>query len=183
MSHEMAGSQPAELAAPLFSDRILQARLEAIRQVASGVSDRVAVMDRDFNVVYANEAALQSAASPAKPVRQAKCYEAFASRVDPCGTCPAVNAFEAPQVQAVAGDDRNDMPSCGMQQAFPLAGADGTVSSMLVLFKSRPSQSHGTCPAAASGVTASGPPQGLGNLLGRSPGHAGTLRYAQTRGG
>jgi two-component system response regulator AtoC len=167
----MAGSQPAEFTAPAFSDPILQARLEAIRQLAGGVSDCVAVMDRDFNVVYANEAALQSATSSAEPERQAKCYEAFAARVDPCGTCPAVRVFEAPQVQAVASDDddRHDTPSCGMHQAFPLTGADGTVSSMLVLFKSRPFQSYSTCPAAASAVAASGSPQGLGDLLGRSP--------------
>ena len=39
------------------TDPILTARLEAIKQLASGVSERVAVMDRDFNVIYANESA------------------------------------------------------------------------------------------------------------------------------
>ena len=53
----MAGSQPEVFVVPPFSDPILLARLEAIRQLAGGSSDRVAVMDRDFNVVYANEAA------------------------------------------------------------------------------------------------------------------------------
>ena len=53
----MAGSHvPAASISP-FADPILAARLEALRQLADGLTDRVAVMDRDFNVVYANDAA------------------------------------------------------------------------------------------------------------------------------
>ena len=47
-SDEMAGSHIPEAPASPFSDPILNARIEAIRQLADGLSDRVAVMDRQF---------------------------------------------------------------------------------------------------------------------------------------
>ena len=52
----MAGSHREEANHP-FTDPILTARLEAIKQLAGGLTDRVAVMDRNFNVIYANESA------------------------------------------------------------------------------------------------------------------------------
>lgn len=59
----MAGSHAP--AAPLspFADPILAARVEALRQLADGLTDRVAVMDRELNVVYANDAAWGSQGS------------------------------------------------------------------------------------------------------------------------
>jgi hypothetical protein len=42
---------------PAPTDPIITARIEAVKQLAQGLSDRVAVMERSFNVVYANEAA------------------------------------------------------------------------------------------------------------------------------
>ena len=54
--NEMAGSHREEANHP-FTDPILTARLEAIKQLAGGLTDRVAVMDRNFNVIYANESA------------------------------------------------------------------------------------------------------------------------------
>jgi two-component system response regulator HydG len=41
---------------PAPTDPIITARIEAVKQLAQGLSDRVAVMERSFNVVYANEA-------------------------------------------------------------------------------------------------------------------------------
>lgn len=117
------------------SDPIIAARIEAIKQLAQGMSDRVAVMDRSFNIVYANEAAW-AAESPTRSHRSpAKCYEAFAHRTDPCGSCPAVKVFEAPEVQSVSCSGGGDGAACGMRQAFPLVNMDGGVSSMLVLFR------------------------------------------------
>jgi len=69
---------------PASTDPVITARIEAIKQLAQGLSDRVAVMDRSFNVVYANEAAWAETTTrrpqaeesfPAKPIpvsRQAK---------------------------------------------------------------------------------------------------------------
>lgn len=152
-----------------FADPILAARLEAIKQLAGGLTDRVAVMDRSFNVIYANESAWSSASTRNSDSRRAKCYEAFAHRTDPCGTCPAVKVFDAPDVQSVSCHSGGDGTACGMQQAFPLTSDRGDVGSMLVLFKdeqfrklpdSVPIPEEEQLPAVR---------ESLGELIGRSP--------------
>ncbi len=130
----MAGSQKEFSVAHPFTDSILAARLEAIKQLAEGSSDRVAVLDRDFNVIYANESAWSEGA-PRRSSHQAKCYEAFAHRSDPCGTCPATKLYESPEVQSVACSSGGDGTACGMHQAFPLVSSSGEVETVLVLFK------------------------------------------------
>jgi two-component system, NtrC family, response regulator HydG len=80
----MAGSQKEFSVAYPFTDSILAARLEAIKQLVGGSTDRVAVLDRDFNVIYANESAWSEDAPRWLSSHQAKCYEAFAHRSDPC---------------------------------------------------------------------------------------------------
>ena len=134
----MAGSQKKPSTVPSsIIDPILAARLEAIKQLAGGFSERVAVMDRDFNVIYANESAW-SAEVDQLPDHSAKCYEAFAQREDPCGTCPATEVYESPGVLSVACASGGDGTACGMHQAFPLVSSSGEVESMLVLFKVSP---------------------------------------------
>ena len=133
----MAGSQKLSTSVPSCTDPIFAARLEAIKQLASGSSDRVAVLDRGFNVIYANESAWSEEASPL-PDHQAKCYEAFAHRNDPCGTCPATKLYKSPEVQSVACSIGGDGTACGMHQAFPLISSSGEVESVLVLFKIPP---------------------------------------------
>jgi two-component system response regulator HydG len=133
----MAGSQKESSAVRLFTDPILAARLEAIKQLAGGISERVAVMDRTFNVIYANESAWSEDAAQSSG-RQAKCYEAFANRRDPCGSCPATKLYESLEVQSVACSSGGDGTACGMHQAFPLVSSSGAVESVLVLFKAPP---------------------------------------------
>ena len=57
----MAGSHSPLLPIYPFTDPILAARLEALKQLANGLTDRVAVMDREQNVVYANDSAWEGA--------------------------------------------------------------------------------------------------------------------------
>ena len=133
----MAGSQKESSIASPFTDPILAARLETIKQLAGGLSDRVAVLDRGFNVIYANESAWSEDASRGSG-HQAKCYEAFAHRNDPCGTCPATTLYESPDVQSVACSSGGDGTACGMHQAFPLVSSNGEVETVLVLFKAPP---------------------------------------------
>jgi two-component system response regulator HydG len=147
-------------------DPIIAARIEAIKQLAGGLSDRVAVMDQSFNVVYANEAAWSAQQSTDTPRPHAKCYEAFAQRADPCGTCPAIKVFEAPDVQGVSCSGGGNGTACGMQQAFPLTDVNGSVVSMLVLFKPTPQPIHA---ATAVNGSSTPPADGLGGLIGRSP--------------
>lgn len=130
----MAGSPENDKPTASFTDPILAARVEAIKQLAGGLTGRVAVMDHQFNVIYANESAWSSASMRHSENRQAKCYEAFAHQTNPCGTCPAVKVFEAPGVQSVSCSTGGDGTACGMYQAFPLASGQGEVTSMLVLF-------------------------------------------------
>ncbi|MBI3808199.1 MAG: sigma-54-dependent Fis family transcriptional regulator [Nitrospirae bacterium] len=130
----MAGSQKQATRVPSCTDPILAARLEAIKQLAGGLSERVAVMDRDFNVIYTNESAWSDDASQLSG-HQAKCYEAFTHRSDPCGTCPATKLYESPDVRSVACSSGGDGTACGMHQAFPLVSSSGEVESVLVLLK------------------------------------------------
>lgn len=165
----MAGSLGHDKTPAPFADPILAARLEAIKQLAGGLTNRVAVMDRSFNVVYANESAWSSASTRHSDSRRAKCYEAFAHRTDPCGTCPAIKVFDAPEVQSVSCESGGDGTACGMHQAFPLASDQGDVGSMLVLFKNEPFQK---LPDLAPVPEEQQPPavrKSLGELIGQSP--------------
>ncbi len=165
----MAGSSSQIPAAPPFSDPILAARLEALKQLADGLTDRVAVMDRDLNVVYANEQAWGEGGSPiAKP---AKCYEAFVQLEDPCGICPATTVFETREVRTISCASSGDGTACGMHQAFPLMSASGEVGSVLVLFHKRPDKES----LSARAIQSSGRARPertdgrLGEIVGASP--------------
>ena len=159
----MAGSQKEFSVAHPFTDSILAARLEAIKQLAGGSSDRVVVLDRDFNLIYANESAW-SEDSPRRSSHQAKCYEAFANRSDPCGTCPATKIYDSPDVQSVACSSGGDGTACGMHQAFPLVSSSGEVESLLVLFKAPPKPAKQTSGERAGAKHDSK----LGELIGSS---------------
>jgi two-component system, NtrC family, response regulator HydG len=163
----MAGSLQDDKAPAPFADPILTARLEAIKQLAGGLTDRVAVMDRGFNVIYANESAWSSASVLNSDSRRAKCYEAFAHRTDPCGTCPAIKVFDAPEVQSVSCHGGGDGTACGMRQAFPLASGPGDIGSMLVLFKDEQDQNLPDPAPVEQQPTAVR--ESLGELIGRSP--------------
>lgn len=159
----MAGSQRDPSPVPFLTDPILEARLEAIKQLAGGFSDRVAVVDRDFNVIYANESAWSEDTSTSSG-HSAKCYQAFAHRSDPCGTCPATKMYESPEVRSVACASGGDGTACGMHQAFPLVSSSGKVESVLVLFKALPKaemQTSGAHAAVKQGAK-------LGELIGSS---------------
>ena len=164
----MAGSRSIVPPISPFSDPIVVARLEAIRQLAGGLSGRVAVMDREHNVVYANESAWSGRSDGESRAHSAKCYEAFAHQGDPCGTCPAIKVFESPEVQSVSCSSGGDGAACGMHQAFPIVASDGRVAAMLVLFKVQPKREHR--PEVV--VPQDHPPamlrERLGDLIGRS---------------
>ncbi|MBH0192721.1 MAG: sigma-54-dependent Fis family transcriptional regulator [Nitrospira sp.] len=165
----MAGSLENNKAPAPFADPILAARIEAIKQLAGGLTDRVAVMDRSFNVIYANESAWSSASTRDSAGRRSKCYEAFAHRTDPCGTCPAIKVFDAPEIQSVSCQSGGDGTACGMHQAFPLASGPGDIGSMLVLFKGESCQQLQDVASVSEEQTPSAVRESLGELIGRSP--------------
>jgi two-component system, NtrC family, response regulator HydG len=163
----MAGSQSARTS--LLNDPIVTARLEAISQLAGGISERVAVMDREFNLVYTNNPASVEQQSKPPCARQAKCYESFVHRTEPCKTCPAVKIFCDPHVQRISCSTEEGGPACGMRQVFPLLDTDGQVASMLVLFE--PQSQPSGLPEAPVPEEISPPMvrEHLGDLIGRSP--------------
>ncbi len=164
----MAGSQADGSVQSPFDDPIIAARIEAIRQLAGGMSDRVAVMDRDFNVVYANSAAWTDYGADKAEAHHAKCYEAFAHRSDPCGTCPATKVFESPGIQSVSCTAGGNGAACGMHQAFPLVASGGQVASMLVLFTPPSQASHRPALQVPDDLPAPMVREHLGDLIGRS---------------
>ncbi|TKB79662.1 MAG: sigma-54-dependent Fis family transcriptional regulator [Nitrospira sp.] len=164
----MAGS-PSTSDLPLpFGDPILAARMEAIKQLAQGLADRIAVLDRDRNVIYANEAAWTENAPSPDHARPAKCYEAFVQRQDPCSVCPALKVFESPVVSSVSCSTGGDGTACGMHQAFPLVTSQGETGSVLVLFKGRGGPWTGA-PSIVSQASSESYDAHLGALIGRSP--------------
>ena len=140
----MAGSHSTKPPAQSFEDPILTARLEAIRQLAGGLSDRVMVLDRDFRIVYANEAAWVGEPHSRHDAHPARCYEAFLRRSDPCDACPASKLFESSGVSSVSCAASGDGTACGMRQAFPLLSGQGETASVLVLFKKEANQHRQT---------------------------------------
>jgi transcriptional regulator with GAF, ATPase, and Fis domain len=154
---------------PVPTDPVITARIEAIKQLAQGLSDRVAVMDRSFNIVYANEAAWSADQAVKTNRPHAKCHEAFAHRTDPCGTCPAIKVFEAPGVECVSCSSGGDGTACGMQQAFPLTSSGGEDGSMLILLKREPGPMIPDVKPAEAEHPPSAVRESLGDLIGRSP--------------
>lgn len=160
----MAGSQLART----LNDPIVAARLEAIAQLAGGITEPVAVMDRQLNVVYANDARCADQRRGILVERGVKCYEAFAQRTDPCESCTAIKLFDAPRVKQLSCSYEKSATACGMQQAFPLADQHGQVVSMLMLFKT-PMRPDSTLETRVHEEPS--PPmmeEQLGDLIGRS---------------
>ena len=56
------------------TDPILAARLEVIKQLAGGLSERATVMDRNFNVIYPNESVWAEDVAQLSG-HQAKCHQ------------------------------------------------------------------------------------------------------------
>ena len=148
-----------------LNDPIVTARLEAISQLAASINERVAVMDRDFNLVYANQAT--SVEQHSDTACAGKCYQAFAHRNEPCETCPAIKIFHDPSVRSVSCPSDEDEPACGMRQTFPLHDKDGHVVSMVVL-GGQLSQSSGL-PEVPKEIAPPTVREHLGDIIGRSP--------------
>ncbi len=167
----MAGSQSVFAPFQPFTDPILAARLEALKLLADGLSERVAVLDRNLSVIYANQAAWSDSPHKDARSRTAKCYEAFMNRTDPCGTCPATKVFESKEVRCVSCSGAGDGTACGMHQAHALMSSEGAPTSVLVLFKGKAVAAQpAKVSVAAPSETASQATEEsrLGELIGRS---------------
>jgi two-component system, NtrC family, response regulator HydG len=150
---------------PAIHDPVLDARLETIGHLGGALTERVAVVDRQFNVLYANDtSAWGTTPGHATTV---KCYQAFARRADPCDVCPSIQVLDVPGSDGISCKNEQTTP-CGMKKALPLRDQTGRVASMLVLFETGRLSAlpHVSVPEEAA------PPmirEQLGELIGRSP--------------
>jgi two-component system, NtrC family, response regulator HydG len=134
-SDEMAASHIPEATASPVGDPILNARVEAIRQLADGLCDRVAVMDRQFNLLYVNHEDRSLETARLSHSKQITCYQAFAHRTDPCEVCPAAEVLNTSSSEGVSCADIRSTSACGMQRAFPLRAQNGRVTSIVIIFE------------------------------------------------
>lgn len=167
----MAGSHDLDLPTLLCSDPIMKARVEALTQLADGLSDRVLVLDQNLNVLYANQAAWAGTPRPAPDGGPVKCYEALINRRDACNVCPAATVFETREGVILSASLGGPDTACGMRRAVPLMSGTGDVGSVLVLFKDEPVR-HMSDVGLADACTPDGEaaPESarLGELIGRS---------------
>ena len=150
-------------------DPVLTARIETISQLGESLSDRIAIMDRQFNILYTNHTYRPAEASTRSPSEQTKCYHIFARRTDRCAVCPAAQAFENPSREGSSCAIGSETRACGIQRAVPLLGENRQVASMLILLE-KPAPSNGLARMPASEEAA--PPtvrEQLDELIGRSP--------------
>jgi two-component system response regulator AtoC len=134
--------------------------------------ERVAVVDREFNVVYASQAAWSVLPQSKAGARPAKCYEVFINKQAPCGACPAAKVFKTQEVWTLSCAGHGEGPACGMRQAFPMMSSTGDVGSVLVLFKHQPvrhTRDGDVSDATVSGKQAMPEEARLGELIGQSP--------------
>ena len=144
-------------------DPILVAQLETIKHLGGAFAERVAVIDREFNVLYVNDVGDRTPGQ----VNNAKCYQAFAHRTEPCHVCPGTRVFDLSNGLGIPCAPV-EKPPCGMKKAFPLRGQDGAAASILVLFESPAIRSLRPVPVPQEAAPAMIREQ-LGDLIGRSP--------------
>ena len=148
---------------PAIHDPILLTRLETIGHLGGALMERVAVIDRQFNVMYANDRCHNTHGQ----LKNAKCYQAFTDRTEACDVCPATRIFDHSTGSGIAYGPAETTP-CGMKKAFPLLGQDGGVASMLVVFESPTMRTPSDVPVPPEAALPMVREE-LGDLLGRSP--------------
>jgi two-component system response regulator AtoC len=167
----MAGSHDVNAPSIPCDDPIIRVRIDTLKHLADGVSERVAVLDRAFNVMYANQAVWSESAQSESATPPAKCYEAFTKQRGPCGSCPATAVFDSQQGQTLPCAAEGGT-ACGMHRVLPLMSSAGDVGSVLVLFKHQPMgpavREEGLRPVGAGKQVVSAKDR-LGGLIGQSP--------------
>lgn len=161
----MAGSRRDSIPPPLTpDDPILAAHLESVRAFGERLNEPIAVIDRQFNLVYANQPAYESPDCRVLDTPAVKCHAAFVGQSDPCPSCPARKVFDGFDFEAVAERLSPDATTCGMVETFPLHSADGERACVVQILK--PRGASGLSAAKAHRPTDS---DQLGRMIGHSP--------------
>jgi two-component system response regulator AtoC len=147
----------------------LTARIETISQLGESLSDRIAIVDRQFNVLYTNRTDGRADAPDRSHSERTKCYHLFGRRPDPCGLCPAAQVFENVSLESVSCENSRQATACGLQRAFPLLAENGRVGSLLIFFEKPPPASGLPKTPAPEEAPLPAVREHLDELIGRSP--------------
>ncbi len=145
-------------------DPVLAAHLESVRAFGERLSEPIAVIDRQFNLVYANQPAHESPDCREIETPAVKCHAAFVGQSDPCPICPAQQVFDGLDFKQVIKQLPPDATTCGVVETFPLHSADGEPACVVQILKPRGE-------AGQSIAEASLPKDSdhLGSMIGHSP--------------
>ncbi len=164
----MAGSQ-THAPHPTITDAVLRASLESVILLGNQLRDPVAVIDRNCNLIYANEAA---SAGGHRVSREppTKCYAVFFGATSPCSVCPTENVLESGEWRPTSSATGEGAASCRIRKAYPLMAADGRADYVLHVLSRNgdiASQTERSGSAADGGGGSSEPDRNrVGNLIG-----------------
>ncbi|RMF84137.1 MAG: PAS domain-containing sensor histidine kinase, partial [Nitrospirae bacterium] len=124
----------------------LEADSAFLTRVLDSIEDAVAVVDRDFTILWANRAYRDSATPHEGRVEGARCYRVSHARDNPCGTreaggeacdCPVAAAFAEgrPQRAAHVHQDADGRQIHVEVKAYPVRDAAGAVVAVLEVIR------------------------------------------------
>nr|MBI3612688.1 sigma-54-dependent Fis family transcriptional regulator [Nitrospirota bacterium] len=161
----MAGSRRDSSIVPLTpDDPVLAAHLESVRAFGERLNEPIAVIDRQFHLIYANKPAHDSPDCREIEAPAVKCHAAFVGQSDPCSTCPAQQVFNGLDFKAVIERLPPNATTCGVVETFPLHSADGALACVVQILKPRRAGER-----AAAGTNLPKDSDHLGSMIGHSP--------------
>ncbi|MBI4829706.1 MAG: sigma 54-interacting transcriptional regulator [Nitrospinae bacterium] len=104
----------------------------------NGIQDSIKIVDRAFNLIYANAEALKDAARPADEVmaHPGKCFETFFQSRAQCSFCVIDKVFETGQPVFNIFHPSEEAPSAVREiSAFPLTGETGKVEYVIEIVR------------------------------------------------
>lgn len=110
------------------AEQQLKASEAFLGTIIDAIQDGITVLDRDFNIILANETVKSMYATEGPPVGK-KCYEVFFGQDRPCGICPSVRVLKTGKtaMDEVPFPKFGDKDATAELFAFPILDADGQI--------------------------------------------------------
>ena len=131
-AHTLGDLRFRDLTGPRTKQAGLTANFKALQRLADRLPVRVIVIDTRFSVLYDNEAARKGSYTRHQS-HSATCYETIIGQMEPCPSCPAVEAIQSGGARTMLGAERG-VHRCPFEEAIPLVSVDGKAEAALVLF-------------------------------------------------